>query len=172
MGTPSERLRFGRMQHVAVVTGANHGIGAATAERLAADGVAVLVTFLRGRVTSDPATPERYQENRMTDGAAVAARIIAAGGRAVAVEADLLDATTPSNVFNLAERELGPVDILVNNATGWASGDSFVAGTLDPVGRSTPPVTADLFDRTFGVDARAAALRSGGGSNPERFLLK
>lgn len=146
------------MQHVAVVTGANHGIGAATAERLAADGVAVLVTFLRGRVTSDPATPERYQQNRMTDGAAVAARIVAAGGRAVAVEADLLDPTTPSNVFDLAERELGPVDILVNNATGWASGDSFVAGTVDPVGRSTPSVTADLFDRTFGVDARAAAL--------------
>ena len=53
---------------------------------------------------------------------------------------------------------LGPVDILVNNATGWASGDSFTAGTVDPVGRTTPGVTADLFDRTFGVDARAGAL--------------
>lgn len=146
------------MSHVAIVTGANHGIGAATAERLAADGVAVVVAYLRGRVASDPATPERYQQNRMTDGAVVAARIEAAGGRAVAVEADLLDVTTPARLFDLAEAEFGPVDILINNATGWASGDSFVAGTLDPVGRTTPGVSAELFDRTFGVDARAAAL--------------
>ena len=40
-------------KHVAIVTGANHGIGAATAERLAAGGVAVLVAFLRSSVRSD-----------------------------------------------------------------------------------------------------------------------
>jgi len=54
--------------HVAIVTGANHGIGAATAERLASAGAAVLITYLRGRVTDDPATPERYQQNRMRSG--------------------------------------------------------------------------------------------------------
>jgi 3-oxoacyl-[acyl-carrier protein] reductase len=144
--------------HVAIVTGANHGIGAATAQRLAADGVAVLVAFLRGRVTSDPATPERYQHNRMTDGEEVAGQIRAAGARAVAVEADLLDARTPARLFDVAETELGPVDILVNNATGWASGDSFTAGITDPAGRSVPAMSAELFDRTFGVDARAGAL--------------
>jgi len=145
-------------QHVAIVTGANHGIGAATARRLAADGVAVMVAYLRIRVTDDDATPEHYQQQRVTDGEQVAAAIRAAGGQAVAVEADLLDATTPATLFDLTEAQLGPVDILVNNATGWASGDSFVAGTLDPAGRNTPAVTAELFDRTFGVDARAAAL--------------
>lgn len=145
-------------RHVAIVTGANHGIGAATARRLAADGVAVLVAYLRSRVADDDGTPERYQQKRMTDGEQVAAGIRAGGGLAVAVEADLLDAATPARLFDLAEAELGPVDILVNNATGWASGDSFVAGTLDPAGRTAPSVTADLFDRTFGVDARAAAL--------------
>jgi 3-oxoacyl-[acyl-carrier protein] reductase len=144
--------------HVAIVTGANHGIGAATAECLAADGVAVLVAYLRTRVADDAATPERYQQNRLTDGQAVVERIVAAGGRAVAVEADLLDDATPAALFDAAEAALGPVDILINNATGWASGDSFGADVLDPVGRATPEVTADLFDRTFGVDARAAAL--------------
>lgn len=145
-------------RRVAIVTGANHGIGAAAAECLAADGVAVLIAYLRARVVDDPETPERYQTNRMTDGDEVAARIIAKGGQAVAIEADLLDDTTPARLFDLAEAELGPVDILINNATGWASGDSFNAGTTDPVGRSTPGVTGALFDRTFGVDARAGAL--------------
>ena len=145
-------------RRVAIVTGANHGIGAAAAVRLAADGAAVLVTYLRRRVVDDPNTPERYQESRMTDGDAVAARIVAGGGEAVAIEADLLDDETPARLFDAAESAFGPVDILINNATGWASGDSFTAGITDPVGRSTPGVTGALFDRTFGVDARAGAL--------------
>jgi len=144
--------------HVAIVTGANHGIGAATAGRLAADGVAVLVAYLRTRVADDEGTPERYQQSRMIDGDEVAARIVAAGGSAIAIEADLLDDSTPTRLFDVAEASFGPVDILVNNATGWASGDSFTAGILDPVGRTAPAVNAALFDRTFGVDARAGAL--------------
>ncbi|MEO8265079.1 MAG: SDR family oxidoreductase [Ilumatobacteraceae bacterium] len=146
------------MQHVAIVTGANHGIGAATAERFAAAGVAVVITYLRRRVTSDPETPERYQQNRMTSGDTLAERITAAGGHAIAVEADLLDATTPPMLFDRAESEFGAVDILINNATGWMSGDSFAAGGTDVVGRATPGMTAELFDQTFGVDARAGAL--------------
>lgn len=144
--------------HVAIVTGANHGIGEATALRLAANGVAVAITYLRTRVVTDDATPERYQQNRMRSGDDVAAQIVAAGGLAISIEADLLDAATPAMLFDRAEAELGPVDILVNNATGWASGDSFRAGTLDAAGRLAPAITAELFDRTFGVDARAGAL--------------
>jgi len=160
MGCGGERVTSAGMPpvHVAIVTGANHGIGAATAGRLAADGVAVLVAYLRTRVADDEGTPERYQQSRMIDGDEVAARIVAAGGSAIAIEADLLDDSTPTRLFDVAEASFGPVDILVNNATGWASGDSFTAGILDPVGRTAPAVNAALFDRTFGVDARAGAL--------------
>ena len=146
------------MSHVAIVTGANHGIGAATAERFAADGIAVVIAYLRGRVLDEPATPERYQQNRMRSGDEVSERINAAGGRAVAVEADLLDASTPARLFDRGEAEFGAVDIVINNATGWASGDSFAVDGPNPAGRSTPEVTAELFDRTFGVDARGGAL--------------
>ncbi|MEO7369749.1 MAG: SDR family NAD(P)-dependent oxidoreductase, partial [Ilumatobacteraceae bacterium] len=144
--------------HVAIVTGANHGIGAAAAERLAADGSAVVITYLRARVALDAATPERYQENRMRSGDEVVGRIVSSGARAIAIEADLLDSATPAALFDRAEAAFGPVDILVNNATGWFSGDSFAAGGSDGVGRTVPEVTAELFDRTFGVDARAGAL--------------
>jgi 3-oxoacyl-[acyl-carrier protein] reductase len=144
--------------HVAIVTGANHGIGAAAAERLARAGVAVLVTYLRTPVAMNEGTPERYWQNRLTDGERVVERIRAGGGQAIGVEADLLDPATPAALFDVAERDLGPVDILVNNATGWVSGDSFTAGVVDPVGRTAPAVSAELIDRTFGVDARAAAL--------------
>ena len=94
----------------------------------------------------------------MRTGEEVVERIIGAGGRAIAIEADLLDPATPAMLFDRAEAELGPVDIVINNATGWASGDSFAAGGTDAAGRTTPEVTAALFDRTFGVDARAGAL--------------
>lgn len=144
--------------HVAIVTGANHGIGAATAQRLAAARAAVLVTYLRGRVADDDGTPERYQRNRMRSGDEVVARIVETGGRAIAIEADLLDPDVPAMLFDRAEAELGPVDILINNATGWVAGDSFRAGVIDGAGRTAAPVTAELFDRTFGVDARAGAL--------------
>jgi NAD(P)-dependent dehydrogenase (short-subunit alcohol dehydrogenase family) len=103
---------------VAIVTGANHGIGAAVAEGLASSGVAVLVSYLRSRVRTDPGTPERYQQNRLRDGEVVAAGIVASGGRATALEADLLDPATPAQLFDAAEAAFGPVDILVNNATG------------------------------------------------------
>jgi 3-oxoacyl-[acyl-carrier protein] reductase len=87
------------MARVAIVTGAARGIGAATALRLAADGVDVAVLDL----SEDDA------------GATVAA-IEAAGGRGLAVGADVGDAEQVQAAVDRVAAELGPPVVLVNNA--------------------------------------------------------
>ena len=143
--------------HVALVTGANHGIGAATARVLAACGARVLITYLRLSDAPDPGIPDEYRNNRSMDAQQVLAAIRASGREAEAVEADLSDPATPKRLFDIAEAKLGPVDILVNNASGWVA-DTFAARRSDDIGRSLVQVSADTFERQFAVDARAAAL--------------
>jgi 3-oxoacyl-[acyl-carrier protein] reductase len=133
------------------------GIGAATAVTLAARGASVLVTYLRLADAPDPGTPQAYRRNRANDATAVLESIEAAGGVGRAVEADLSDPSTPAGLFDLAERELGPVDILVNNATGWLA-DTFKTDARDRFGRNLTPLSAETFDRLFAVDARGGAL--------------
>jgi 3-oxoacyl-[acyl-carrier protein] reductase len=144
-------------RHTAIVTGANHGIGAATAEALARRGCAVLCTFLRVNDQPDPGIPQAYRTHRAQDAEAVIARIRGDGGRAVAVEADLSDPAVPAMLFDVAEQHLGQVDILVNNATGWLA-DSFAAQQADRLGRSLVQVSAATWEQQFRVDAMAAAL--------------
>jgi 3-oxoacyl-[acyl-carrier protein] reductase len=143
--------------HTAIVTGANHGIGAATAQALARRGCAVLCTFLRVDDPDDPGTPQAYRDHRAQDSTAVVARIREDGGQAASVEADLSDPGTPALLFDTAEVQFGPVDILVNNATGWLA-DTFAAKAADRLGRSLQPVTATTWTRQFTVDAMGAAL--------------
>jgi len=143
--------------HVAIVTGANHGIGAATAVALAGCGVRVLCTYLRVQDPPDPGTPEAYREYRNRDAGAVVAEIEAVGGSAVAVEADLTDPQTPARLFDTAEAELGPVDILVNNATGWVQ-DTFAPRPRDRFGRGLTTVDEHSWRQQFTVDAMAPAL--------------
>jgi 3-oxoacyl-[acyl-carrier protein] reductase len=85
---------------VAIVTGASRGIGAAVAERLAADGFTVVINY------SGDATPAE----------ALARKIEAAGGRALTAKADIADSDAVRRLFDAAETAFGSVDILVNNA--------------------------------------------------------
>ena len=152
MNTPP----FDLTGRVALVTGANHGIGAATVRALAACGARVLATYLR-HVEQDPGRPGAYGRVRAADASQVVADVEANGGRAVAVEADLADAGTPRRLFDIAETELGPVDILVNNASAGGK-DTFAGESRDRYGRTLNPVSAETFDRQFVVDARGSAI--------------
>jgi NAD(P)-dependent dehydrogenase (short-subunit alcohol dehydrogenase family) len=97
----------------AIVTGASRGLGRAIALALAADGAAVAVA---GRT-------EQVWDDRLpgTIGETVA-DIEAAGGRAVAVRADLTDRDDISRLVDAAREALGPIAILVNNAAFTAPG--------------------------------------------------
>jgi 3-oxoacyl-[acyl-carrier protein] reductase len=145
---------------VALVTGANHGIGAATAKALAAQGLAVLCAYFRSERMGgldDPSLPAAYRATRLARAEFVVESIRAGGGNAVAMEADLTDVGSVPSLFDTAEAHLGPVDVLVNNASGWIA-DTFVPAATDRFGRAQTPLTAGSFDQVFLVDARAAAL--------------
>ncbi|MEC5215709.1 3-oxoacyl-[acyl-carrier protein] reductase [Actimicrobium sp. GrIS 1.19] len=113
-------------QKVAVITGSSHGIGAAIARRLARDGAAVVINY-----ASNAAAAE-----------SIVAEITSAGGRAIAVQADVTKAADIARLFEETERAFGRLDILVNNAG---------IGVLKPLDE----VDEADWDRVFALNAKA-----------------
>ena len=151
---------------VALVTGANHGIGAATATALAAEGASVFIQYLRIPPDAAPADLEAepglslYRAQRATAADEVVEAIRDAGGNTDAWEVDLAEAANVPKLFDRVEAAFGPVDVLVNNATHWEA-DSFLpasAATFDPFDRGIATVTPESHDRHFDVASRAVAL--------------
>lgn len=85
---------------IAVVTGASKGIGASVAEHLAAAGATVVVNYANSRSGAD----------------AVVARIVAQGGRALAVQADVSKPDDVARLFAETKQAFGKLDVLINNA--------------------------------------------------------
>ncbi|MDB5455360.1 MAG: family oxidoreductase [Caulobacter sp.] len=127
---------------VAIVTGASGGIGAAISERLAQDGFTVVVNYAGNAAPAE----------------ALVRKIEAAGGRALAAQADVSDPVAVGRMFDAAQTAFGGVDVLVNSA-----------------GIMTLATIADsddaLFDRQIAINLKgtfntlreaAQRLRSGG----------
>jgi 3-oxoacyl-[acyl-carrier protein] reductase len=114
---------------VALVTGSSKGIGAAIAERLAADGASVIVNYSR---SAGPAE-------------AVVQRIQSAGGKAVAVQADVSNPADIGKLFSAATQAFGRLDILVNNAGVY----KFIP---------LEAITAEHIDKLFNLNVKALLL--------------
>jgi len=113
----------------ALVTGGSRGIGAAVVRALADAGITVAINY---RARADTA-------------ARLARSIDEAGGRAVAIAADVSQADAVARLVERAQAELGPIDILVNNA-----GIAITRGIDD--------LSEDDFDRTIAVNLKSVFL--------------
>ena len=116
---------------VAFVTGGARGIGAAVVRRLASEGATVAFTYHSSAAGANE----------------LVASIEKAGGRAVAVKADVADAAALTKAINETARQLGKIDILVNNA------GVLRLGTLDVF-------SLEDFDATVQVNVRAVFVAS------------
>jgi len=102
----------------ALVTGGSRGIGAGIAKRLAADGANVAITYTKG----------------VEAAASVVAEIERAGGKAIAIQADAVDAAAVAAAVDKTVAAFGRLDVLVNNA-GTAIPKPFVEATLEELDR-------------------------------------
>ena len=80
---------------IALVTGSSRGIGRAIADRLVANGAAVAINYTGSRQKAQEAVKE----------------VVAKGGKAIAIQADVSKPAEVRRLFNEAEKALGPLDV-------------------------------------------------------------
>lgn len=167
-------INTGLKGKVVIVTGANHGIGAATAIAFAEEGAKVLINYLRQspelygetKENADRATtPGRAYYCKMISqsAAAVAAKIKEINGDCYTWEADLSQPENIPKMFDLAQEKFGTVSIIVNNAA-FDNPDSFIPqkeiekNPLFVDEYSLHSITLTSHDDHFAVNSRAVAL--------------
>lgn len=160
---------------VIVVTGANHGIGAATAIAFAKEGAKVFLNYLRlspeeyGSISEEDTrkatkTGRAYYYKTLYQSAdRILNSILDIGGQGQAWEADLSDSTNIPKLFDRAEETFGKVDILVNNAAHDKC-DTFIPKSelskksLFCAEYPMTPINTNSHDEHFAVNSRAVAL--------------
>jgi 3-oxoacyl-[acyl-carrier protein] reductase len=153
---------------VVLVTGANHGIGAAIARGFAAQETQVAVTYFRepcayGKEELAQARQTGiggdalYRAGQQQDGQALVEQIRLQGGCAIAREVDLGNPTNIPLLFDCCEAQFGPVDVLVNNHT-YCVLETFDPALVTEVPGGVQLLSAAQIDAHFAVNSRAFAL--------------
>jgi len=153
---------------VVLITGANHGIGAAAARAFAAQGAKVFVTYYRDRCRysweelqaardAGEGGDVLYRAMQQQSADCLVQCIVEQGGEAGAQEADLADAGNIPLLFELCQAQLGPVDILVNNHA-FCVPETFDPELQSEEGAGIHLTAVAIIDAHFMVNARACAL--------------
>lgn len=151
-----------------LVTGANHGIGAACARAFAGQGARLFLHYYRVPTEWSEAALEQaredgtggdalYRSGQQMSADTVADQIRTSGGRAFAHEADLREPDNAIRLFDRCEETLGPVDILVLNHAHC------VAETFDPARSAESDgepymISSDEIDLHHSINVRAGSL--------------
>jgi len=165
----------GLKNKVVIVTGANHGMGAAMAVAFAKEGAKVCVHYFRAGAEAHGDMSEEEKNKATVPGRAyyykmqsksaddVIRTIRDSGGQCMALESDLSEPENIPELFEQVEKSLGPVDIVVNNAA-YSKCDTFIpedelkkqAQFAGQFPKAT--ISVESHDAVFAVNSRAVAL--------------